>query len=35
MPVRFLLLIIMMASLLLAVAIPETFGDKGLLFALS
>ena len=35
MPVRFLLLIIMMASLLLAVAIPEAFGDKGLLFALS
>lgn len=35
MPVRFLLLIIMMASLLMAVAIPEAFGDKGLLFAAS
>lgn len=35
MPVRFLLLVIMMASLLMAVAIPEAFGDKGLLFALS
>ncbi len=34
-PVRFLLLTIMMASLLLAVAIPEAFGAKGLLFALS
>ena len=34
-PVRFLLLTIMMASLLLAVAIPEAFGSKGLLFALS
>ena len=35
MPVRFLLLVIMMASLLMAVAIPEAFGDKGMLFALS
>lgn len=35
MPVRFLLLVIMMASLLMAVAIPEAFGDKGLLFALA
>lgn len=35
MPVRFLLLIIMMASLLMSVAIPEAFGDKGLLFVLS
>jgi len=34
-PVRFLLLTIMMASLLLAVAIPEAFDEKGLLFALS
>lgn len=35
MPVRFLLLTIMMASLLMAVAIPEAFGDKALLFALA
>jgi low temperature requirement protein LtrA len=35
MPVRFLLLLIMMASLLMAVAIPEAFGDMGLLFAVS
>ncbi|HMX71109.1 MAG TPA: low temperature requirement protein A [Solirubrobacterales bacterium] len=35
MPVRFVLLVIMMACLLMAVAIPEAFGDKGLLFALS
>jgi len=35
MPVRFLLLVIMMASLLMAVAIPEAFGDKGVLFALT
>ena len=33
MPVRFLLLTIMMASLLMAVAIPDAFGEKGLLFA--
>ena len=33
MPVRFLLLIIMMASLLMAVAIPEAFAEMGLLFA--
>lgn len=35
MPVRFVLLAIMLASLLMAVAIPEAFGDKGLLFVLS
>ncbi len=35
MPIRILLLIIMMASLLMAVAIPEAFGDKGLLFVLA
>jgi len=35
MPVRFTLLIIMMACLLMAVAIPEAFGEKGLLFALA
>ncbi len=34
MPVRFVLLAIMLASLLMAVAIPEAFGDKGLLFAI-
>lgn len=34
-PIRLLLIAIMMASLLMAVAIPEAFGDKGLLFALS
>ncbi|MCB0859722.1 MAG: low temperature requirement protein A [Solirubrobacterales bacterium] len=34
-PVRFLLLAIMLASLLMAVAIPEAFGEKGLLFAVS
>ena len=34
-PVRFVLLVIMMASLLMAVAIPEAFGEKGLLFAAS
>jgi len=34
-PIRLLLIVIMMASLLMAVAIPEAFGDKGLLFALS
>ncbi len=33
MPVRFLLLVVMMASLLMAVAIPGAFGGKGLLFA--
>jgi len=32
-PVRLLLIVIMMASLLMSVAIPEAFGDKGLLFA--
>jgi low temperature requirement protein LtrA len=35
MAVRFALLIIMMASLLMAVGIPEAFGDKGLLFAIA
>jgi len=35
MPVRFLLLTIMMASLLMAVAIPGAFGSEGMLFALS
>jgi len=34
-PIRLLLIVIMMASLLMAVAIPEAFGDKGLLFAIS
>jgi len=34
-PIRLLLIAIMMASLLMAVAIPEAFGDEGLLFALS
>jgi len=32
-PIRLLLITIMMASLLMSVAIPEAFGDKGLLFA--
>lgn len=32
-PIRLLLIVIMMASLLMSVAIPEAFGDKGLLFA--
>ena len=35
MPVRFLLLTVMMASLVMAVAIPGAFGGEGLLFALS
>ena len=34
-PIRLLLIAIMMASLLMAVAIPEAFGDEALLFALS
>ncbi|MDQ2700623.1 MAG: low temperature requirement protein A [Actinomycetota bacterium] len=32
-PSRLLLIVIMMASLLMAIAIPEAFGDRGLLFA--
>ena len=32
-PVRLMLIVIMMACLLMAVAIPEAFGDRGLLFA--
>ncbi len=32
-PIRLLLIAIMLASLLMSVAIPEAFGDKGLLFA--
>ncbi|MBN8867664.1 MAG: low temperature requirement protein A [Solirubrobacterales bacterium] len=32
-PIRLLLIVIMMASLLMAIAIPEAFGDRGLLFA--
>ena len=32
-PVRLMLIVIMMACLLMAVAIPDAFGDRGLLFA--
>jgi low temperature requirement protein LtrA len=34
-PIRLLLIAIMLASLLMAVAIPEAFGDRGLMFALA
>jgi low temperature requirement protein LtrA len=33
-PVRFVLIGIMVASLIMAVALPEAFGDRGLLFAI-
>ncbi|MGA7396185.1 MAG: low temperature requirement protein A [Solirubrobacterales bacterium] len=32
-PIRLLLIVIMLASLLMSVAIPDAFGDRGLLFA--
>jgi low temperature requirement protein LtrA len=33
-PVRFVLIGIMVATLIMAVALPEAFGDRGLLFAI-
>ena len=34
-PVRLLLVALMLASLLMAVAIPEAFGERGIMFALA
>jgi low temperature requirement protein LtrA len=34
-PVRLLLVVLMLASLIMSVAIPEAFGERGLMFALA